>query len=77
MTAARKIKQDRTDKVTPEDIQDLYYISINEICERTTYSRKSIERYIKNGLLKAEKKNNGKVVVKLSNFNSWWSALNA
>lgn len=71
MSAAKKMKDD----LTLEDIKDMYYISVAEICKRTTYARRSVETAIQRGDLKSEKKNNGKRVVKVSDFVQWWRSL--
>lgn len=60
-----------------DDIKDMFYLTINQISERTTYDRTMINRFITSGELKSEKKNNGKRVVKVSDFVQWWEALNS
>lgn len=72
MSAVKKLKGEMSVK----DIEELYYISIKDICLRTTYSRRTVEMAIQKGELKAEKKNNGKVVVKVSDFKHWWDSIN-
>jgi excisionase family DNA binding protein len=71
MSAARKIKEPSV-----KDIEGMYYLTINEICKRTTYDRTTIQGFIRNGTLKTEKKNGGKRVVKVSDFLQWWDNLN-
>ena len=72
MSAARKLNQAPR---TAKDIEDFYYLTINEICQRTTYDRKTVEQHMREGKLKSEKKNGGKRVVKVSDFVHWWKSL--
>lgn len=58
--AAKKIKD------------DLWYLTVAEIMERTTYSRRSVEIAMADGKLKSEKKG-GKRVVKYQDFADWWN----
>lgn len=73
MSAAKKFKGE----MSVEDIKDMYYISVAEICKRTTYARRSVEVAMQKGELKSEKKNNGKRVVKVSDFVQWWRSLDS
>lgn len=74
MSATRKTKNSEPTKT---DISDLYYLTINEVCERTTYDRSSINAFIRDGKLKTEKKNGGKRLVKVSDFEAWWKSIDS
>lgn len=51
-----------------EKLNDLWFISIREVCLRTGYDRSSVERLMSSGKLKFKKFNNGKIGIYKNSF---------
>lgn len=60
----------RKKAMTIDDIKDLQFLTIKDVCKRTTFSRTTVKGDIASGALKSEKKR-GRRLIKISDFVAW------